>query len=147
MRISSAVRGGLQRSGPGKWLSKCLDLRKAYNQIAILPEHRYLAVMSFHDHNGAPRVYVSNSLMFGATAAVYSLVQSICVDLCGFLSTKCYSFLAVFPSMTISPARDADESQMLYWIFLAGGKLALDLRENLSQKSFRFLIADLIYDN
>ena len=54
------------------WLGKCLDLSKAYKQMAIHPSHRHLAVIFYHDSAGAPKFFVANSLMFGATAAVYS---------------------------------------------------------------------------
>ena len=72
MRIAEAVSNGRQREGSGAWLGKCLDLSKAYKQLAIWPEHRDLAVIFFHGRNGDPRYYVANSLMFGATAAVYA---------------------------------------------------------------------------
>lgn len=72
LKIASAISSGDCASKTGKWLGKCLDLSKAYKQIGILPEHRYLSVIFCHDNNGLPRFYVSNALMFGATAAVYS---------------------------------------------------------------------------
>jgi len=50
---------------------KCLDLSKAYKQVRLLPAHRRLSVIFFHDKSGNPKFYVANSLMFGATAAVY----------------------------------------------------------------------------
>ena len=82
LKLAAAVQSGSQFSGSGEWLGKCLDLSKAYKQMAILPEHRYLAAISFNDHQGSPRFYVSNSLMFRATAAVYALNRMSV--LCGF---------------------------------------------------------------
>ena len=55
-----------------EWMGKTLDLAKAYKQLAVLPEHRDLAVVFFKDKEGAPRYYIPNSLMFGSTAAVYA---------------------------------------------------------------------------
>ena len=54
LKLSAGVQGGSQFSGSGEWLGKCLDLSKAYKQMAILPEHRYLAVNFLHDHQGSP---------------------------------------------------------------------------------------------
>ena len=72
LRIASSVAGGKQKSGSGRWLGKCLDLSKAYKQMGALPDHRYLSEIFFHDISGKPRFDICNSLMFGATAAVYS---------------------------------------------------------------------------
>ena len=72
LRVAEAVAGGRQRHGSGAWKGKCLDLSKAYKQMAIRPDHRHLAVLFFHGRDGSPKFYVANSLMFGATAAVYS---------------------------------------------------------------------------
>jgi len=72
LRIAEAVASGRQKHGSGVWKGKCLDLSKAYKQMAVKPEHRHLAVLFFHGRDGAPKFYVANSLMFGATAAVYS---------------------------------------------------------------------------
>ena len=72
LRIASSIVEGKQKHGSGRWLRKCLDLSKAYKQMGVMPAHRYPSVIFFHDVAGKPRFYVSNSLMFGATAAVYS---------------------------------------------------------------------------
>ena len=40
--------------------------------MGVHPDHRYLAVIFFRGKGGVPRFYVANSLMFGATAAVYA---------------------------------------------------------------------------
>eukprot|EP00435_Cladocopium_sp_Y103_P008521 s2383_g2.t1 len=72
LRIAETVSSGGQKFGSGKWLGKCLDLSKAYEQMGIAPAQRHLAVIFFHGQDGNPRFYVANSIMFGATAAVYS---------------------------------------------------------------------------
>ena len=72
MCIADAVSEGKQRDGEGTWLGKCLDLSKAYKQLAVYPPHRDLAVIFFHLKSGEPQYYVANSLMFGSTAAVYA---------------------------------------------------------------------------
>ena len=74
MALKIAEQLQLGPTGPGRepWFGKCLDLSKAYKQLAIHPEDRHLAVIFFHDRAGRPKYYVANSLMFGSTAAVYS---------------------------------------------------------------------------
>lgn len=72
LRVAEAVAGGKQCHGSGRWMGKCLDLSKAYKQVGILPAHRHLSVIFFHDKDGRPKFFVANSLMFGATAAVYA---------------------------------------------------------------------------
>lgn len=72
LKIATAVSAGQQRFGSGVWKGKCLDLSKAYKQMGIHPSDRHLAVIYFEAADGSPRFYVSNSLMFGSTAAVYS---------------------------------------------------------------------------
>ena len=72
MKIAEAVSTGKQQHGSGCWLGKCLDLSKAYKQMGVNPAHRHLAVIFFHNKEGNPVFYVANSLMFGATSAVYS---------------------------------------------------------------------------
>ena len=113
LRIASSVAGGKQKSGSGRLLGKCLDLSKACKQMGVLPEHRYLSVIFCHDAEGQPRFYVSNSLMFGATFAVYSF-NRVSRSL-WFLLIECYSYRVVHSMTTsmFSPeelAGDADQS-------------------------------------
>ena len=72
LKIAEAVKSGCQSHGSGRWLGKCLDLSKAYKQLAVKPAHRDLAVIFFHDNSGRAKFYISNALMFGSTTAVYS---------------------------------------------------------------------------
>ena len=55
LRVASAVAGGKQRHGSGRWQGKCLDLSKAYKQVRVLPTHRHLSVIIFHDIEGLTR--------------------------------------------------------------------------------------------
>ena len=70
--IAERIASGQAGAAAGPWLGKCLDLSKAYKQMAICPEHCHLAVIFYHDLEGRPKYYVANSLMFGASFAVYS---------------------------------------------------------------------------
>ena len=101
LRIAEAVSEGKQKYGSGKWLGKCLDLSKAYKQMAVHPDHRHLAVIFFHRADGTPVFYVANSLMFGATAAVFSfnrVSRSLWFLLSRMLVIPCGVFYDDFPS-------------------------------------------------
>ncbi|CAE7839764.1 unnamed protein product, partial [Symbiodinium necroappetens] len=54
------------------WKGKCIDLSKAYKELAVYPQHRPLAVIAVRGADGRDALYLSNSLMFGSTAAVYA---------------------------------------------------------------------------
>ena len=72
LRIAERLAGSTGGPGVEPWVGKCLDLSKAYKQLAVHPSDRHLAVIFYHDSDGRPKFYVANSLMFGSTAAVYS---------------------------------------------------------------------------
>ena len=114
LKIAAAVSKSPSKSGENAWLGKCLDLSKAYKQMGILPEHRHLAVIFFHDYDGNPRFYVSNSLMFGATAAVYSfnrVSRSLWFLFNRMLLIPCGVFFDDFPMFSPKGlAMDADQS-------------------------------------
>ena len=119
LRIADSLASGTTGPGIEQWLGKCLDLSKAYKQMAIHPSHRHLAVIFYHDHSGAPKFYVANSLMFGASAAVYSfnrVSRSLWFLLNKMLVIPCGVFYDDFPMFQPeSLAADGDEaaSQLL----------------------------------
>ena len=59
LKIASRLSEGSGRFGRGPWLGKCLDLSKAYKQMGIAPEHRYLAVIFFKGKQGVPPFMLS----------------------------------------------------------------------------------------
>ena len=71
LALCIAERLATGHPGPAQqpWLGKCLDLSKAYKQMAVHPDHRHLAVIFYHGLDGRPKYYVANSLMFGSCAA------------------------------------------------------------------------------
>ena len=102
---------GKQKYGSARWLGKCLDLSKAYKQMAVHPDHRHLAVIFFHRADGTPVFYVANSLMFGATAAVFSfnrVSRSLWFLLNRMLVIPCGVFYDDFP--LFSPAELAENA-------------------------------------
>ena len=108
-------------NGPARepWLGKCLDLSKAYKQMAVHPDHRHMAVIFFHDLAGRPRYYVANSLMFGSCAAVYSfnrVSRSLWFLLNKMLAIPCGVFYDDFPMFqpaSLSEDADSAASQLL----------------------------------
>ena len=72
LKIAERLTQHAQGPGVEQWVGKCLDLSKAYKQMAIHQNDRHLAVIFFHSATGQPKYFVANSLMFGASAAVYS---------------------------------------------------------------------------
>jgi hypothetical protein len=81
-------------------LGKCLDLSKAYKQMAVHPDHRHLAVIFYHDLEGRPKYYGTNSLLFGSCAAVCSfnrVPRSLWFLLNKILAIPCGVFYDDFP--------------------------------------------------
>ena len=72
LHVAKEVSGGRAHASACSWQGKCLDLSKAYKQLAIHPAHRPLSVIAVREADGRDALYVSNSLMFGSTAAVYA---------------------------------------------------------------------------
>ena len=91
-----------------------ISLSKAYKQLGILPAHRHYGVIFFHDAAGNPKFYISNSLMFGATAAVYAfnrVSRSIWFLMNKMLVIPCGVFYDDFPLLSpCETASNADES-------------------------------------
>jgi len=114
LKVARAVAEGKQRHGSGQWCGKCLDLSKAYKQVGILPEHRHLSVIFYTDLEGRPKFFVANSLMFGATAAVYAfnrISRSLWYLFNKMLLIPCGVFYDDFPLFSPQElAADADES-------------------------------------
>ncbi|CAE7784909.1 unnamed protein product [Symbiodinium sp. CCMP2592] len=64
-----------QKHGSGAWLGKCLDLTKAYKQVALHPDQRDLYITYFRGPGGEEQFFLPNALMFGATAAVFGFIR------------------------------------------------------------------------
>lgn len=114
MKIAEAVASGKQRHGSGKWLGKCLDLSKAYKQLAVHPSHRHLAVIFYHNGQNQPKFYIANAFMFGSTAAVYAfnrVSRSLWFLFNRILLIPCGYFYDDYPMFSPTElAEDADNS-------------------------------------
>ena len=114
LAIVRRISEGPSGSGAEPWWGKCLDLSKTYKQMAIQPSNRYLAVIFFHDQDGAPKYFGANSMMSGSAAAVYSfnrVSRSLWYLLNRPLVILCGVFYDEFPMFSpASVAKDADSS-------------------------------------
>lgn len=114
LKIAKATSSGKQNFGSGKWKGKCLDLSKAYKQMAVRPDHRDLTVLFFHDASGNPKYFIANSLIFGSTAAVYAfnrVSRSLWFLFNKMLLVPCRVFYDDFPLFSPEElATNADES-------------------------------------
>ena len=139
LALKIAERLTQKGAGPGiePWLGKCLDLSKAYKQMAIHPSNRHLAVIFFYGQDGAPKFFVANSLMFGASAAVYSfnrVSRSLWFLLNKMLCIPCGVFYDDFPMFSPeSQADDADAAasqllDLLGWRHATTGTKALPFK-------------------
>ena len=61
--------------GDSDWVGRCVDLAKAYKQMAVPRSQRHLVVLCHHDPSGIPLYYISESLPFGAEGSVYGFVR------------------------------------------------------------------------
>ena len=59
-----------------EWLGRCVDLAKAYKQMAVPRAQRHLVVLCHHDEDGSPLYHISESLPFGAEGSVYGFVRT-----------------------------------------------------------------------
>ena len=66
---------GSKLSARARWLGKCLDLSKAYKQMAVHPRDRDLCVIMVQAPRGEPTYHICNPLMFGASASVFAFVR------------------------------------------------------------------------
>ena len=139
LKIAERLTQSAQGPGVEQWLGKCLDLSKAYKQMAIHPGDRHLAVIFFHTETGQPKYFVANSLMFGASAAVYSfnrVSRSIWFLLNKMLVIPCGVFYDDFPMFAPeSLAEDADAAasqllDLLGWRHAKTGSKALPFKQS-----------------
>jgi len=110
MSVCRRVVSNPSRLDLKEWSGKCLDLSRAYKQLAILPAHVDLAVCMTHTKDGKPVYYVPNSLMFGSNAAVYAfnrVSRSIHFLLSRLLILPMSCFYDDFPILV--PTGEADE--------------------------------------
>ena len=62
---SPSPLGNKASAGGTEWLGRCVDLAKAYKQMAVPRAQRHLVVLCHHNDRGLPVYYISESLPFG----------------------------------------------------------------------------------
>ncbi|CAE6911825.1 gpt [Symbiodinium sp. CCMP2592] len=110
LRSGEQLRGKLSPDfGRGcAWVGRCIDLEKAYKQVPLALQSLRLAVLLVCEPlTNAFRFFVSNSLPFGACAAVYSFnrisrsLHHLATTLCGIIGGVFYDdFPLVEPALT-----------------------------------------------
>ena len=119
LRIADSLASGATGPGMEPWLGKCLGLSKACKQTNIHPSYRPLAVIFYYDHSGAPKFYVAGSLIFGASAAVYSfnrVSRSLWFILNKMPAIPCrvfYDYFPLFQPESLAAKGDEAASQLL----------------------------------
>ena len=119
LQLASLVSRGKPTFGKGSWTGKCLDLSKAYKQMGVVPNHRDLSVIYVRGPGNRPLFYVSNSLMFGATASVYAFnraSRSLWFLFNRMLHIPCGVFFDDFPMFSpaeLSESADTSASELL----------------------------------
>ncbi|CAE7197288.1 unnamed protein product [Symbiodinium sp. KB8] len=104
---------------PGPWRGKCLDLTKAYKQVGVHKDHRDLMVILVPDASGPPTYFVSNSLIFGSVASVFSfnrISRSLWHLINHFLKVPSAVYFDDYPMLmpdTLADQADADVSEFL----------------------------------
>ena len=118
LQLASLVSQGKPTFGKGSWTGKCLDLSKAYKQMGVVPNHRDLSVIYVRGPGNRPLFYVSNSLMFGATASVYAFnraSRSLWFLFNRMLHIPCGVFFDDFPMFSpaeLSESADTSASEL-----------------------------------
>ena len=100
-----------------------LDERKAYRQVAVMPEHRKFSVICLKDPVAArPKFFVMIGHSFGLVSAVYNYnrrsaaINEILVSLFGLVAFSFYDDKYGFePAATVACAREVSES-FHFWL-------------------------------
>ncbi|CAE7237184.1 unnamed protein product [Symbiodinium sp. CCMP2592] len=119
LHVAREVSEGRAHKDASEWKGKTLDLSKAYKQLAIHPSHRPLSVIAVRQSDGKDALYVSDSLMFGSTAAVYAfnrVSRALWFLLNKLLCIPAAVFFDDYPLM--SPAGSADNADTAASAFL-----------------------------
>ncbi|CAE7300217.1 kptA [Symbiodinium sp. KB8] len=119
MALEVARLSGNNPKASRPWVAKCLDLAKAYKQLPVAGCHRDLAVIMVEEEDGSHSFYLSNSLMFGSTSAVFAfnrVSRSIWWLLTKVLHIPCSHFYDDFPMLVpedMGSEADASASRFL----------------------------------
>ena len=121
-------------AGP-TWVGRCIDLSKAYKQVAIHKQSLRHGVLGFNTQKGSWQMYTTCSLPFGASASVYSFnkisrgIWHLLVHKFGFLTSVFYDDYPVFEVQPLAAltSKIVDAFlNVLGWRHAVQGKKAVD---------------------
>ena len=121
-------------AGPA-WVGRCIDLNKAYKQVAIHKQSLRHGVLGFNTREGGWQMYTTSSLPFGALASVYSFnkisrgLWHLLVHKFGFLTSVFYDDDPVFEVQPLAAltSKIVDAFlNVLGWRHAVQGKKAVD---------------------
>ncbi|CAE7196317.1 unnamed protein product [Symbiodinium sp. CCMP2592] len=110
---------GIKADRRTPWHGKCLDLSKAYKQMAVHPRDRDLCVIMIQDQDGVATYHICNALMFGASASVFAFVRVSrslwwIINKCLKVPCACYfDDYPLFNPTSSATSVDQDVSQLL----------------------------------
>ena len=107
-----------------------LDLKAAYKQLAVSPEHGFVRVLTAYDPiKCVPAFFIINALPFGATSAVYGFnrvaksLWHIMVSLGGVWATQ---YFDDYPNVETKELASSSRSFMEFILHALGWKYAMD---------------------
>ena len=121
-------------AGPS-WVGRCIDLSKAYKQVAIHKQSLRHGVLGFNTQKGGWQMYTTCSLPFGASASVYSFnkisrgIWHLLVHKFGLLTSVFYDDYPVFEVQPLAAltSKIVDAFlNVLGWRHAVQGKKAVD---------------------
>ena len=121
------------------WIGRCIDLSKAYKQVAISRGSLQHGVLGFTTKSNGWKLYTTSSLPFGSSASVYSFnkisrgIWHLLVHKFGFLTSVFYDD---YPIFEVAPLADLTSRiidaflNLLGWRHAVKGKKAIDFHPN-----------------
>eukprot|EP00435_Cladocopium_sp_Y103_P001353 s5288_g1.t1 len=154
MSDGTVLKGSWHESLSGRpaLMGRCVDLSKAYKQVAIAEESLKHGVLGYKKDDGEWRLYTTQSLPFGASASVFAfnkISRAIWHLLVHGLHILTCVFYDDFPCFEVEPltpltARVLDTFfNILGWKHAVTGKKATDFSLEMQALGIQYNLADL----
>ena len=133
-------------------LGRCVDLSKAYKQIAVSDDTLKFAVLGHRTKDGGWKFYVSKSLPFGASASVYAfnkVSRGLWHLLCHKLQLLSTVFFDDFPVFEFEPLQELTTKMitaffdLLGWLHATVGKKASPFTSEMTALGVKFNTVDI----
>ena len=134
------------------FVGRCIDLSKAYKQVAVSPGSLHHAVLGHRTSDGGWQFHVSQSLPFGASAAVFSFnkisrgLWHLMTHKLGLLATVFYDD---FPVLEVQPLQHLTTSlvgaflDLMGWLHATTGKKATPFSSTFTALGVNFSLGGL----